>query len=137
MTMAAQKTLDRPSLVFALEQYLAEANFRGYRPDRRKVLAVRSTDRGSWLREASVRSRWEVFYYIEGELFPEPGATRLGSGESVREGAERLAGRIWERLSLWNGYDFTATSYGLGNNTFLREDLVAKSRVHTGTHAPL
>jgi hypothetical protein len=120
-----------------MEQYLVEANYRGYRPDPRKVLAVRSTDRTAWLREASVRSRWEVFYHVEGELFPRPGATRLAEGQSVRGLAESLVDGIWERLSVWNGYDFTATSYGLGNNTFLREDLVAASRVHVGTHAPL
>jgi hypothetical protein len=133
----AAKQLDRASALFALTQYLVEANHGGYRPDPRKVLAVRSVDRGCWLREAAVRSRWEQWYFVEGEIFPDPGATRLAEGETVEGLAGRLLDSAWDDLSLWSGYDFTATSYGLGNNTYLREDLAAEGRVFPGSFAPL
>jgi len=105
--------LDRRSVVDAIADYLLQANARGYRPDRRKVLAVRQTDRTAWLRDAGTPSRREVWYYIEGELFPEPGTTRLESGESATARAELLVSQIWNDLWLWNAYDFTPTSGGL------------------------
>jgi hypothetical protein len=110
--------LDRPSVAAALADYLLQANYRGYRPDGRKVLAVRRSDRTASLRNAGTPVRWEVAYFIEGELFPEPGMTRLEAGETHLQGAERLLEGVWELLWAWNGYDFTPTSYGLGRGRY-------------------
>lgn len=105
--------LDRPSVVAAIADYLLQANYRDYRPDRRKVLAVRRTDRSASLRDAVIPVRGEAFYYIEGELFPQAEATRLAAGESPRELAERLVDGIWERLWVWSAYDFTRSTSGM------------------------
>ncbi|TBW35533.1 hypothetical protein EYW49_16040 [Siculibacillus lacustris] len=113
-----QVSLDRPSVVAALADYILQVNYRGYRPDLRKVLSVRRSDRTAWLRNAGTPIRWEVWYYIEGELFPEPGATRLAEGQTSRQLAEELAESIWDRLWIWNGFDFTPTSSGLNRGTY-------------------
>lgn len=105
--------LDRPSVVTAIADYLLQANYQSYRPDRRKVLAVRRTDRTASLRDASIPVRGEAFYYIEGELFPEAEATRLAPNQAPRELAERLVAGIWERLWVWNAYDFTRSTSGM------------------------
>jgi hypothetical protein len=105
--------LDRTSVVAAIADYILQVNYRGYRPDPRKVLAVRQADRTASLRNAAAPARREVYYYIEGELFPEPGATRLAEGETHRALAERLVERIWEELWMFNAYDFHPTSSGL------------------------
>ena len=94
----------------AIADYLLQINHRGYAPDRRKVLAVRRSDRTASLRNAATPVRWEVYYFIEGELIPEQGATRLAADVEL---AEKLVARIWDQLWVWNGYDFTPTSYGL------------------------
>ena len=113
--------LDRPSVVAAIADYLLQVNYRGYRPDPRKVLSVRRTDRTAWLRNAGLPVRWEVYYFIEGELFPEDGTTRLAEGETPITLAEKLVDGIWERLWAWNGYDFTPTSYGLNKGKYSDE----------------
>jgi hypothetical protein len=114
------KVLDRASVEAAIAEYLLQVNYGGYAPDVRKVLAVRATDRTAWLRNAERRTRWEVYYFVEGELFPRPGDTRLPEGVLPSEHARKLVDTIWEFLSVWNGYDFTTTSYGLGRNNYLR-----------------
>jgi hypothetical protein len=105
--------LDRASVVAAIADYILQVNYRGYHPDGRKVLAVRRNDRTASLRNAGIPVRWEVYYFIEGELFPEEGATRLRDGESPQARAEALVEALWPQLWAWNGYDFTPTSYGL------------------------
>lgn len=110
--------LDRPSVVAAIADYILQVNYRGYRPDRRKVLAIRRSDRTAWLRNAGTPVRWEAYYYIEGELFPAPDATRLAPGTSPLDLAGRLVDGIWSQLKAWNGLDFTASSYGLNQPRF-------------------
>lgn len=105
--------LDRASVVAAIADYVLQVNYRGYRPDGRKVLSVRRNDRTAALRNAGIPVRWEVYYFIEGELFPEEGATRLRDGETPQDRAEALVEALWPQLWAWNGYDFTPTSYGL------------------------
>jgi len=105
-------TLDRASVTSAIADYLLQINRGGsYQPDHRKVLSVRRSDRTASLRNAGLPVRWEVYYFIEGELFPQEGATRLQPGEAPEQLAERLVDRIWDQLWVWNGYDFTPTSY--------------------------
>lgn len=115
------KELDRASVVTAVEDYILQVNYGGYRPDRRKVLAVRRSDRTAWLRNAVTPVRWEFYYYIEGELFPEEGTTRLAPGESPRTLAERLVERIWRQLRVWNAYDFHPISTGLNMSDYTGE----------------
>ena len=110
--------LDRASVVAAIADYLLQVNYRGYRPDPRKVLAVRRSDRAASLRNAGIPVRWEVYYYIEGEIFADQGATRLAPGDTVAALAERLVAGVWDQLWLWNGYDFTPTSYGLNRGNY-------------------
>jgi len=105
--------LDRPSVVAAIADYLLEANYRGYRPNRQKVLTVRRSDRIASLRDAAIPVRGEAFYYIEGELFPEAEATCLPPEQTPRELAEQLVAGIWERLWVWNAYDFTRSTSGM------------------------
>jgi hypothetical protein len=105
--------LDRASVVDAVADYILQVNYRGYRPDQRKVLSVRRTDRTAWLRDAGTPARREAFYYIEGELFPQDGATCLAEGEIPQMLAEKLVAEIWDNLWVWNDYDFTPTSGGL------------------------
>lgn len=107
------KILDYASVVAAITDYILQVNYQGYNPDYRKVLAVRETDRTATLRNAVAPVRWEVYYYVEGELFPEHGATRLEDGDAPRKLAERLVDLIWDQLWVWNAYDFTPTSGGL------------------------
>lgn len=111
--MSSPLSLDRPSVVEAIADYVLQANHGGYRPDRKKVLAVRKSDRTAWLRDAGIPVRWEVYYFIEGELFPEAGATRLTAGQTPRDLAERLVDAVWERLWVWNAYDFTRSTSGM------------------------
>ncbi len=105
--------LDRASVVDAVADYILQVNVRGYRPDPRKVVAVRETDRTAWLRDAATPARREVYYYVEGELFPEAGATRLNDGDTPATLAARLVAQIWDEFWVWNDYDFTPTSGGL------------------------
>ena len=114
--------LDPASVVDAIKDYILQVNYRGYQPDRRKVLSVRRTDRTAWLRNAGVPVRREVYYYIEGELFPEPGTTRLEAGQSPQELADKLVDGIWDSLVIWNGYDFTPTSAGLNRSVYSGRD---------------
>ena len=44
--------LNRQSVLECLTDYILQVNFSGYRPDPRKVLAVRSSDRTASLRNA-------------------------------------------------------------------------------------
>ena len=121
------KSLDRASVLYAIKDYIVQVNYRGYNPDRRKVLSVRRTDRTAWLRNAVVPVRWEVYYYVEGELFPEEGTTRLAAGQSSQDLAEKLVDQIWDNLLIWSGFDFTPTSSGLNRGKYADEDpLVAK-----------
>jgi len=110
--------LDRNSVVAALADYLLQVNYRGYRPDPRKVLAVRRSDRTASLRNAGIPVRWEVYYFIEGEIFADEGATRLEPGDTPAALAERLVDRVWDQLWAWSGYDFTPTSYGLNRGKY-------------------
>ncbi|MDR1945634.1 MAG: hypothetical protein LBQ51_00460 [Desulfovibrio sp.] len=131
------KTLDRKSVEAAVADYLLQINYCGYQPDTRKVLSVRSTDRTAWLRDAATRARWEVYYFIEGELFPHEGDTRLPEGLSHTEHAAHLVDKIWDDLWVWNGYDFTTTSYGLNRQNYLQNDADNDGGIFGGTHAPV
>jgi hypothetical protein len=115
------KVLDRATVEAALADYVLQVNYRGYQPDYTKVLSVRRNDRTAFLRNAVTPVRWEVYYFIEGELFPHAGDTRLKDGETPQEAARRLADSIWEQLWVWNGYDFTPTSYGLNQGSYTDE----------------
>lgn len=133
-------SLNRELVVAAIADYLLQINHRGYAPDRRKVLAVRRSDRTASLRNAATPVRWEVYYFIEGELIPEQGATRLAAGQSHVELAEKLVARIWDQLWVWNGYDFTPTSYGLNVGKYSDEQGLPlqrgdRSRGHGHEHA--
>ena len=116
------KSLDRESVVFAIKEYILQVNYRGYNPDRRKVLSVQRTDRKAWLRNAVAPVRWEVYYYVEGELFPEEGMTRLAAGQSPQDLAEKLVDQIWDKLVVWKGFDFTPTSSGLNRKKYVDEE---------------
>ena len=116
------KSLDRESVVFAIKEYILQVNYQGYNPDRRKVLSVQRTDRKAWLRNAVAPVRWEVYYYVEGELFPEEGMTRLAVGQSPQDLAEKLVAQIWDKLVVWNGFDFTPTSSGLNRKKYVDEE---------------
>jgi ferredoxin len=102
--------LNRQSVFECLSDYILQVNYRGYRPDRRKVLAVRTSDRTASLRNAGTPIRQEVYYFIEGEIFPEEGTTRLYDGQTAAELAEELLENIYERLYVWTAYDFTKGS---------------------------
>jgi hypothetical protein len=108
--------LDRASVTEAIADYILQVNYHGYRPDRRKVLAIRQSDRTASLRNAGTPVRREVYYYVEGELFPAPDSTRLAEGDTPKALAERLVEQIWNDLWVWNAYDFTPTSGGLQLN---------------------
>ena len=99
-------SLNRESVVAAIADYLLQINHRGYAPDRRKVLAVRRSDRTASLRNAATPVRWEVYYFIEGELIPEQGATRLAAGIMSN----------WRR----NWSPASGTSFGCGTVTTSR-----------------
>ncbi|ACM20889.1 iron-sulfur cluster-binding oxidoreductase [Geotalea daltonii FRC-32] len=102
--------LNRQSVLECLTDYLLQVNYRGYRPDPRKVLAVRQSDRTATLRNASAPIRQEVYYFIEGEIFPKEGTTRMKVGQSPSELAEELLVQHYERLYIWVAYDFTKGS---------------------------
>ena len=120
--LAAQpKLLDRDSVVAAVADYILQVNYRGYQPDYRKVLSVRESDRTAWLRNAVTPVRWEVYYYIEGELFPQAGATRLQDGDTPQTLASRLVDQLWDQLWVWNAYDFTPTSSGLNRVSYTNQ----------------
>ena len=116
------KSLDRESVVYAIKDYILQVNYRGYNPDRRKVLSVQRTNRTAWLRNAVAPVRWEVYYFIEGELFPEEGMTRLATGQTPQDLAEKLVDQIWDNLLVWNGFDFTPTSSGLNRGKYTDEE---------------
>jgi hypothetical protein len=121
-------SLDRDSVIYAIKDYLLQVNYRGYKPDRRKVLSVRQTDRTAWLRNAVTPVRSEVYYYVEGELFPKENTTRLAPGQSLQDLAENLADQIWNELSAWRAYDFTPQSDGLKQGQYMDEPLAAEQR---------
>lgn len=58
--------LKRGSLKAALADYVLQANYDGYHPDRRKVLAVKIEDRTTILRNAATPLRHEVYDFVEG-----------------------------------------------------------------------
>lgn len=101
--------LNRPSVLEALTDYILQVNYRAYIPDSRKVLAIRTSDRTATLRNAAPPLRQEIYYFIEGEIFPE-GATRLREGQTPAERAEELLEEYYERLYIWTAYDFTKGS---------------------------
>jgi hypothetical protein len=92
------------------------------------VLSVRRSDRTAWLRDAGTPVRWEVYYYIEGELITEQGATRLARGQSHFDLAEKLVAGVWDQLWVWNGYDFTPTSGGLNQGKYWDEQGLPSER---------
>ncbi|WP_243375091.1 hypothetical protein [Geotalea sp. SG265] len=102
--------LNRQSVLECLTDYILQANHWGYRPDRRKVLAVRQSDRTAALRNAAAPIRQEIYYFIEGELFPEEGTTRLKEGQTPAELAANLLDGLYEQLYIWVAYDFTKGS---------------------------
>lgn len=102
--------LNRQSVLECLTDYILQVNYRGYRPDPRKMLAVRQSDRTATLRNASAPIRQEVYYFIEGEIFPKEGTTRMKGGQSPSELAEELLVQHYERLYIWVAYDFTKGS---------------------------
>jgi ferredoxin len=104
------KILNRASVQESLSEYLLGVNLRGYHPDPRKVLAVRTSDRTATLRNAAAPLRQEVYYFVEGEIFPQAGTTRLAEGETPDELAARLLDQVYEQLYIWLAYDFTKGS---------------------------
>lgn len=102
--------LNRQSVLACLTDYIVQVNYNGYKPDLRKVLAVRTSDRTASLRNTATPIRQEVYYFIEGEIFPELGTTRLQDGQSSAELAEALLERSYEQLYIWTAYDFTKGS---------------------------
>jgi hypothetical protein len=67
--------LKRDSLKEALVSYILEANHEGYHPNPRKVLAVKLEDRNTTLRNVGTPVRNEVYFVVEGEVFPHAGTT--------------------------------------------------------------
>ena len=104
------KILNRQSVLESLAEYILQVNHRSYRPDYRKVLAVRTSDRTATLRSIAPPLRQEVYYFIEGEIFPQAGTTKLGEGEAPLELAERLLEEVYEQLYIWVAYDLTKGS---------------------------
>jgi len=102
--------LKRESLKTALADYILQVNHHGYRPDRRKVLAVKIEDRTTILRNVGIPLRHEVYYFVEGEVFPEEGSTRLSDGQTPGELAEKLLAQSYEQLWIWAAYDITKGS---------------------------
>lgn len=102
--------LNRESVLTALTDYILEVNYQGYKPDPRKVLAVRTSDRTASLRNAGTPIRQEVYYFIEGGVLPVEGTTRLKEGQTPGELAEKLLQKHYEQLYIWTAYDFTKGS---------------------------
>ena len=102
--------LNRESVLASLTDYILQVNHREYRPDKRKVLAVRTSDRTATLRNAAAPLRQEVYYFIEGELFPHEGMTKLKEGQRPAALAEELLDDIYEQLYIWVAYDLTKGS---------------------------
>lgn len=104
------RILNRQSVLEALTDYLLQVNYNGYQPDQRKVLAVRTSDRTATLRNIAPPLRQEVYYFIEGELFPQEGTTRLREGQTPEALAEELLESKYEQLWIWVAYDLTKGS---------------------------
>lgn len=104
------RILNRQMLLEALADYILQVNYEGYRPDPRKVLAVRNEDRTVTLRNAASPIRHEAYYVIEGEIFPKTGVTRLRDGQKPVELAEELLEQVYGKLYIWVPYDFTKSS---------------------------
>src|SRR6266568_2487398 len=119
--------LNRQSELEALTDYILQVNYNGYKPDPRKVLAVRTSDRTATLRNMAAPLRQEVYYVIEGEIFPEVGTTRLREGQAPAELAEELLEQQYEKLWIWTAYDFTKGSPPGFRKPFERELIVKGS----------
>jgi hypothetical protein len=104
------RILNKASVVAAITDYLLQTNVNGYRPNPRKVLAVRNSDRTAILRTAGVPLRHEIYYFVEGEIFAEPGVTRLKEGATPESQAAELVEQVWEPLFIWAAYDFVRGS---------------------------
>ena len=102
--------LNRQSVLDCLTDYILQVNYQGYKMDPRKVLAVKTSDRTASLRNAGTPVRQEVYYFIEGEIFPHEGMTRLREGQAPVELAEELLEFYYEQLYIWTAYDFTKGS---------------------------
>jgi hypothetical protein len=102
--------LKRDSLKAAIVDYLLQVNYEGYKPDPRKILAVRIEDRNTQLRNAGTPLRGEVYFQVEGEVFPTAGTTRVPEGRSIADYAEELVSNVYERLWIWAAYDITKGS---------------------------
>jgi ferredoxin len=101
--------LDCATLKAAIADYILGANYAGYKPDFRKVLAVRDSDRTVTLRNIGTPVRHEVYYIVEGEAFPE-GSTQLKEGQTPLALADELLGKYYEQLVIWTAYDFIRPS---------------------------
>ncbi len=104
------RILNRQTVLEVLTDYILQVNYDSYKPDLRKVLAVRISDRTTSLRNAATPIRQEVYYFIEGEIFPKEGSTRLRDGQKPAELAEELLEQKYEQLYIWVAYDFTKRS---------------------------
>ncbi|MFZ4858290.1 MAG: hypothetical protein ACOYL3_18020 [Desulfuromonadaceae bacterium] len=104
------RILNRQSVLEALAEYILQVNYNGYHPDLRKVLAVRTSDRTATLRHTAPPLRQEVYYFIEGEIFPQEGTTRLAEGQTPLQLAEALLEQNYEKLWIWVACDFTKGS---------------------------
>lgn len=104
------RILNRQSVLETLTDYILQVNYNGYKPDPRKVLAVRTSDRTATLRNAASPIRQEVYYFIEGEVFPQAGTTRLQEGQTPAGLAEELLEQRYQQLWIWVAYDFTKGS---------------------------
>ncbi len=71
---------------------------------------MRTSDRTATLRHAAAPLRQEVYYFIEGEIFPQEGATRLQEGQTPAGLAEELLEQSYQQLWIWVAYDFTKGS---------------------------
>ena len=100
------------SLKEALASYILEANHEGYHPNPHKVLAVKLEDRNTTLRNVGTPVRNEVYFVVEGEVFPQEGTTRLAEGQSPADLAELLVEQVYEKLWIWAAYDFSKGSGG-------------------------
>lgn len=104
------RILNHQSVLEALTDYIMQVNYSGYKPDPRKVLAVRTSDRTATLRNVAPPLRQEVYYFIEGEIFPQEGTTRLRNGQTPEALAGELLELKYEQLWIWVAYDLTKGS---------------------------